>query len=162
MTEPRSGPLRDLRIVEFTGIGPAPLAAMLLADMGAHGAAHRPHHRRRPRHPGWTSSTSSPAAAERGVLHLDLKGSTDAVRDRADPDRRRRRADRRLSPRRDGAPGPGPGLGVRRNPRMVYGRVTGGGSKDPSSQVAGHDLNYIALTGALHAIGAPATRRCRR
>ena len=144
------GPLAGVKIVEFTGIGPAPMAAMLLADMGA-----------------TVLRIDRVAAADlgmpmaehyeftrrsRAVLHLDLKqpAAIAAALKLIDG------ADALIEGFRPGVMerlGLGPEVCLRRNPRLAYGRVTGWGQEGPLSQAAGHDLNYIALTGALHAIG---------
>ena len=63
------------------------------------------------------------------------------------------RADRRLSARRDGAAGAGAGRALKANPKLVYGRVTGWGQEGPLAQEAGHDINYVAISGLLHGIG---------
>lgn len=144
------GPLAGVKIVEFTGIGPAPLAAMLLADMGATVI-------RIDR----TSPTDIgvPMADEheftrrsRAVLHLDLKKpeAIEAALRLIDG------ADALIEGFRPGVMerlGLGPEVCLRRNPKVAFGRVTGWGQEGPMAQAAGHDLNYIALTGALHAIG---------
>jgi alpha-methylacyl-CoA racemase len=144
------GPLSGIRIVEFTGIGPAPMAAMLLADMGAtvlridRTAA---------------ADLGIPMAEEheftrrsRAVLPLDLKqpASIAAALKLIDS------ADALIEGFRPGVMerlGLGPDVCLARNKKLAYGRVTGWGQQGPLSQAAGHDLNYIALTGALHAIG---------
>lgn len=145
MSNEQNGPLRGLRIVEFAGIGPAPFAAMLLADMGADVV--------RIVRPG-TPRLEASDIVERGrrVVSLDLKlreGAESALQlgDRADAliEGFRPGVMERL--------GLGPDLALRRNPRLVYGRMTGWGQTGPLATVAGHDIDYIALTGALHAIG---------
>jgi alpha-methylacyl-CoA racemase len=144
------GPLAGVRIVEFTGIGPAPMAAMMLADMGAsviridRVAA---------------VDLGVPMAQEheftqrnRAVLKLDLK-RPEAV---ALALRLIDGADALIEGFRPGVMerlGLGPDICLRRNPKLAFGRVTGWGQDGPLSRAAGHDLNYIALTGALHAIG---------
>ena len=145
-----SGPLQGLCVVEFAGIGPAPLACMLLADLGADvvridrlepsglGLAMAPRH--------------DVNARGRRSVALDLKGTAGcnaALRLLA-------RADVLVEGFRPGVMeklglGPEPCLAL--NPRLVYGRMTGFGQSGPLSAAAGHDLNYIALTGVLHAIG---------
>jgi alpha-methylacyl-CoA racemase len=144
------GPLAGVKIVEFTGIGPAPMAAMMLADMGAtvlriDRAA--------------TADLGIPVAEQyeftrrsRAVLHLDLKQSV-AVGAAL---KLIEGADALIEGFRPGVMerlGLGPETCLRLNPKLAYGRVTGWGQEGPLSQAAGHDLNYIALTGALHAIG---------
>ena len=145
-----NGPLQGLRVVEFAGIGPAPMACMLLADLGADvvridrlepsglGLAMAPRH--------------DVNARGRRSVALDLKGTAGinaALRLLA-------RADVLVEGFRPGVMeklglGPEPCLAL--NPRLVYGRMTGFGQSGPLSAAAGHDLNYIALTGVLHAIG---------
>ncbi len=144
------GPLSGVKIVEFAGIGPAPLAAKLLADMGATVLLID---RAAPADLG----VPLPAAVDftkrnRAIIRLDLKrpeAVTAALRliDNADAliEGFRPRVMERL--------GLGPEVCLSRNPRLAYGRVTGWGQDGPLAQAAGHDLNYIALTGALHAIG---------
>lgn len=144
------GPLAGLKIVEFAGIGPGPFAAMLLADLGAEiiridrmeasGLGLQ-----RPRQYDYS-------LRNRTTIQLDLKspGGVDfALRlvDRADAlmEGFRPQVMERL--------GIGPEVCLKRNPRLVYGRITGWGQSGPLAEVAGHDLNYIALSGALHAMG---------
>ena len=150
MTPPRSGPLAGLKVVEFAGLGPAPMAAMLLADQGAtvlrieRTEAVELGMKRQLRH--------DLLQRNREPLALDLKsaaGRAAAMEIVAD-------ADALIEGFRPGVMerlelGPAPCLA--RNPRLVYGRMTGWGQHGPLAQAAGHDANYIALTGALHAIG---------
>jgi alpha-methylacyl-CoA racemase len=140
-----TGPLAGTKILEFVGIGPGPFAGMMLADMGADVLAVQ--------RPGIQGS--SPGLADmRGkrIIELDLK-QPDAV---ATCLRLAERADIVFEGNRPGVMerlslGPDDMLG--RNPRLVYGRMTGWGQHGPLANAAGHDINYIALTGALHAIG---------
>src|SRR5690242_1330440 len=148
--KPAMGPLAGVKIVEFTGIGPAPLAAMLLADMGA-----------------TVIRIDRVADADLGVPmadHLDFTKRNRAVvkLDLKKPEaialalRLIDGADGLIEGFRPGVMerlGLGPDVCLRRNPKLAYGRVTGWGQEGPLSRAAGHDLNYIALTGALHAIG---------
>jgi alpha-methylacyl-CoA racemase len=144
------GPLAGIKIVEFTGIGPGPMAAMLLADMGATVLGID---RVAP------SDLGVPVAEEheftrrsRAVLNLDLK-RPDAI---ALVLRLIEESDALIEGFRPGVMerlGLGPDVCLRRNPKLAYGRVTGWGQEGPLAQAAGHDLNYIALTGALHSIG---------
>ena len=145
------GPLAGYRIVEFAGIGPAPMAAMLLADMGATVLRlDRPEQ-------AADLGIEKPARFNllnrgRETLKLDLKspaglqtaldliGQADALIEGFRPGTMERI-------------GLGPDICFARNPRLVYGRMTGWGQDGPLAPTAGHDLNYIALTGALHAIG---------
>lgn len=144
------GPLAGLKIVELAGIGAGPHCAMMLADMGAE-----------------VVRVDRPAASGLGVdvetrfdlvlrgrrsLAIDLKRKEgcDVVLKMID------QADAVIESFRPGVTermGLGPDVCLKRNPRLVYGRLTGWGQDGPYAQMAGHDINYIALTGALHAIG---------
>ena len=142
----RGGPLAGLRVLEFSSIGPGPHCAMLLADLGAE------------------------------VLRIDREGgngwpnpivdrgrSTVVVDIRSDDGRAyclqaADKADVLIEGFRPGVMerlGLGPEILLARNPRLVYGRVTGWGQEGPLAKTAGHDINYIALTGALAAMGKP-------
>ena len=137
------GPLVGLRFVEFAGIGPGPFAAMLLADMGADIL--------RIVRPGTEDDTEIVHRSRRSVA-LDLK--TAAAREAALS--LLARADALIEGFRPGVMerlGLGPDVALARNPRLVYGRMTGWGQTGPLAQVAGHDINYIAVSGALGAIG---------
>jgi alpha-methylacyl-CoA racemase len=144
------GPLAGYRIVELAGIGPAPMCAMLLADMGATvlrvdrqqasglgiSTANRfslLHRSRR----SVAIDLKKPAGVE---LALALAGTADALIEGFRPGVMERL-------------GLGPDACLERNPKLVYGRMTGWGQEGPLAQAAGHDLNYIALVGALHAVG---------
>jgi alpha-methylacyl-CoA racemase len=144
------GPLAGFRIVEFAGIGPAPMASMLFADLGA--AVIRID-RLTPSGLGIDMPArfdllerSRPSVAidmkhpEGVALALDLVGKADALIEGFRPGTMERL-------------GLGPDVALKRNPRLVYGRMTGWGQTGPLAQAAGHDLNYLALTGALAAIG---------
>ncbi|MCZ2805710.1 CaiB/BaiF CoA-transferase family protein [Modestobacter sp. VKM Ac-2983] len=143
-----TGPLAGLRVVELTGLGPAPFAAMLLADLGADVL--------RVDRPGARPPTP-------GVEHdLLARGRRSVAVDLKDPDgaelvrRLAERADVLLEGFRPGVTerlGIGPQECLARNPRLVYGRMTGWGQDGPLAATAGHDLGYIAVTGVLHAIG---------
>ena len=144
------GPLSGLRVLEFEAIGPAPFGAMLLADMGADVLlVDRPTDSQlglgRERH------VDVMLRGRRSVT-LDLKsaGGAEAARLLAD------RADVVVEGFRPGVMerlGLGPDQLLESNPRLVYARMTGWGQEGPLAARAGHDINYIALTGALHAIG---------
>ncbi|MFF9061931.1 CaiB/BaiF CoA transferase family protein [Streptomyces sp. NPDC014882] len=144
------GPLAGVRVVELAGIGPGPFAAMLLADLGADVV--------RVDRPGGPSLGIDPAhdvtnRNKRSVL-VDLKAPDGPARvlDLA------ARADVLLEGNRPGVAerlGVGPEACHARNPRLVYGRMTGWGQDGPLARRAGHDIDYIALTGTLGMIGAP-------
>lgn len=144
MSEPGHGPLAGLRVVELTGLAPAPYAGMLLADLGADVIRVD---RRAP-----SSPSASPAAIlmrNRPCIRLDLKSADDVAVFLSLVDR----ADVLIEGFRPGVMERlelGPEQCLERNPRLVYGRVTGWGQSGPLAQAAGHDLNYIALAGVLH------------
>jgi len=143
--ESGTGPLHGVRIVEFAGLGPGPFACMLLADMGAEIVRiDRPG--AKPRDPRDLISRG------RRTVHLNLKDADDLrqVMDLL------RHADVLVEGFRPGVMerlGLGPDVVAQVNPRLVYGRITGWGQEGPLSQAAGHDINYIGLSGALAAIG---------
>jgi len=146
------GPLSHLTVIELAGIGPGPFACMLLADMGAS-----------------VIRIDRPPVASRGGLD-DLMRN-DSVVDRGRQSlslnvkhprgveavlRLVEKADILIEGYRPGVAeklGLGPAQCLARNPRLVYGRMTGWGQTGPLAQAAGHDINYVALSGALHAIG---------
>jgi alpha-methylacyl-CoA racemase len=143
------GPLAAVRVIELAGIGPAPFCAMMLADAGATVL--------RIDRPG--RDRTAAAAPEREFLNrgrqsvvLDLKHprAVDALLRLVDG------ADVLLEGFRPGVTermGVGPEACLRRNPRLVYARMTGWGQQGPLTTTAGHDIGYIARTGALHALG---------
>lgn len=143
------GTLNGLRVVEFAGIGPGPFAAMLLADMGAEVIRidRADHVGSDPREP----ATNTTLRGRRNIA-LDLKrpaGVETALALAA-------KADILIEGFRPGVMerlGLGPDVVAARNPRLVYGRMTGWGQDGPIAATPGHDINYIALTGALDAIG---------
>ncbi|MEP9353962.1 CaiB/BaiF CoA-transferase family protein [Xanthobacter sp. KR7-65] len=144
------GPLHGFRVVEFGGIGPGPFCAMMLADMGAEVLRLD---RRDGAELGLRRETRF-ATLNRGrrSVALDLKadGAAEAVL------RLVRRADAVIEGFRPGVMerlGLGPEVCLEANPRLVYGRITGWGQEGPLAQAAGHDINYLAIAGALHAIG---------
>ncbi|MFE2441753.1 CaiB/BaiF CoA transferase family protein [Streptomyces sp. NPDC021218] len=145
-----AGPLAGVRVVELAGIGPGPFAAMVLADLGADVV--------RVDRPGGTGGLRIDPDYDlanrnkRSVL-LDLKaeGSVAAVLDLVE------RADILIEGYRPGVTeklGLGPEDCLARNPRLIYGRMTGWGQEGPLARTAGHDIGYIAVTGALSMIGA--------
>jgi len=147
---PRSGPLTGIRIVELGGIGPVPYCAMLLADLGAEVIRlDRP-----PGHDGGQPTDPRFNLLNRGrpSVGIDLK-NPEAVKIVL---RLVERADALLEGFRPGTAerlGLGPAVCLVANPRLVYGRMTGWGQQGPLAKEPGHDINYIALTGVLHAIG---------
>ena len=149
MTDVSSGPLAGVRVVELAGIGPGPYACMLLADMGADVV-------RVDRPGGGGLSLGGYDVLDRGrrSVAVDLKSPAGAevVLRLAE------QADVLVEGFRPGVAerlGVGPDTCLGRNPRLVYGRMTGWGQDGPLAARAGHDLNYAALTGALAAIGEP-------
>jgi alpha-methylacyl-CoA racemase len=144
-----TGPLAGLRVVELAGQGAAPMGAMMLADMGADVV-------RIDRAVGSAWHTPDPAddilgRGRRSVaLNLkDQRGVQLALR-------LIERSDVLIESYRPGVAerlGLGPQICLHRQPRLVYARMTGWGQEGPLTQAAGHDINYLALTGALHAIG---------
>ena len=140
-------PLTGIRIVEFEGIGPGPLAARMLADMGATVTViARPQQGAVAAQLG--GSGDNPLRRGKTVVLLDLK--QDAAR--AEALALVARADALIEGNRPGVMerlGLGPADCAKANPRIVYGRMTGWGQSGPLAQAAGHDLNYVALTGML-------------
>ena len=140
------GALSGYKVIELAGIGPAPMGGMILADMGAEVI--------RIERPG----AADPKVAEpisgrnKKSVVLDLKQDTGKAALMALIEQ----ADALIDPYRPGVCeklGFGPDACFARNPRLVFARMTGWGQTGPLAQAAGHDLNYIAITGALHAIG---------
>lgn len=146
-----SGPLHGVQIVEMVGIGPAPFAAMMLADQGAD--VIRIHQKGgRPEIP-LQNSRFDILARNRRSIALDLKAEGGSALARALIGK----ADGLIEGFRPGVMerlGLGPDLCCADNPRLVYGRMTGWGQTGPLAHTVGHDLNYLALTGALHAMGS--------
>lgn len=149
-----TGPLRGIRVVELAGIGPGPHACMLLADLGADVI------RVESPRPG-LSVVAKPAhdILTRGrpsvVLNLKNPAGLDALLQLIDS------ADVLIEGFRPGAAerlGVGPEDCRERNPRLIYARMTGWGQDGPLAQTAGHDLNYVALTGVLHGLGQDPAR----
>ena len=139
------GPLKGITVLEMAGIGPGPFCAMLLGDLGARVI-------RIERPDGPPGSRQDISLRNRRSLALDLKKpeAVAAVR------RLARAADALIEGFRPGVMerlGLGPEVLHADNPRLVYGRMTGWGQAGPLAPRAGHDINYIALTGALHAMG---------
>lgn len=139
-----SGPLRGLRVLEFAGLGPAPFCGMLLSDLGADVL--------RIDRPGARYDRFTVESRGRRSLVLDLKGESG----RETALRLAAKADALIEGFRPGVMerlGLGPGDVFARNPRLVYGRMTGWGQHGPYAARAGHDIDYVALSGALHATG---------
>lgn len=146
----RHGPLSGLRIIELAGIGPGPMCAMLLADLGA-----------------TVLRIDRPEPTELGLkrplkYNLLLRSRKSIALDLKDPRAIEMtlsliaQADALIEGFRPGVTerlGLGPEVCLRKNPRLVYGRMTGWGQRGPLAHTAGHDLGYIAITGVLHAIG---------
>ncbi|EHR52140.1 putative acyl-CoA transferase/carnitine dehydratase [Saccharomonospora marina XMU15] len=137
-----AGPLTGIRVVELAGIGPGPHAAMILADLGAD-----------------VVRVERPGGEDGGAM---LRGRRSVAADLKTPEghalalRLAEKADVLLEGFRPGVAerlGLGPADCHAVNPRLIYGRMTGWGQHGPLSQRAGHDINYISLTGVLHAIG---------
>ena len=144
------GPLAGVRVVEMDAIGPVPLAAMVLADLGAEVV-------RVARPPGsgqaWDDTGGAVLNRNRAHVYLDLK----AAEQRDQALALIARADAVIEGFRPGVMerlGLGPEVCLERHPRLVYARMTGWGQSGPRAARAGHDLNYVALTGALNAMGA--------
>jgi alpha-methylacyl-CoA racemase len=141
-----TGPLRGVRVIEFAGIGPGPFASMLLSDMGADVVSiARPNQGKR--------DVRDFVNRGRRVIELDLKNPADIAKaldliGAADVliEGFRPQVMERL--------GLGPDVVLKRNPKLVYGRMTGWGQEGPLAQAAGHDINYIAITGALDSFRA--------
>ena len=144
------GPLKGIKVIELAGIGPGPMAAMLLADLGA--TVLRVD-RKEPSGLGVQRPLKYDLLLRnRRSFPLDLKdaNAVDLVLDLIS------RSDVLIEGFRPGVTerlGLGPEPCLARNPRLIYGRITGWGQEGPMAQDVGHDLNYIALAGALHAIG---------
>ena len=144
------GPLAGVRIVELAGIGPGPMAAMLLADLGATVLRIE---RRQPVKLGIERPLRyNLLLRNRKTIALDLKDpeAVELVLTLVES------ADALIEGFRPGVTerlGLGPQICLERNPKLAYGRVTGWGQEGPLARYAGHDLNYIAITGVLNAIG---------
>jgi len=139
-----AGPLTGLRIIEMAGLGPGPFAAMMLADHGCDVI--------RIERPGNLAIPNDPLTRSRRSILVDLKSEAGkaVVRKLA------ARADGLVEGYRPGVMerlGLGPDTLLPANPKLVYGRVTGWGQAGPLAAEAGHDINYLALTGLLHGIG---------
>ncbi len=144
------GPLDGIKVIEIAGIGPGPFCAMMLADMGAEVVRVDRADRIRGGDP--ESPPADVLLRGRRSIALDLK-RTEAVETLL---RMIEQSDALLEGFRPGVMerlGLGPDVCMARNPRLIYGRMTGWGQEGPLEHAAGHDINYIALAGALDAIG---------
>ena len=147
----RQGPLSGIKVVEFAGIGPGPFCGMLLSDLGADVV------RIDRAGPVGKGNPKDVTGRGRRSIALNLKDADDietALKLIA-------AADGLIEGFRPGVMerlGLGPDVALSRNPQLVYGRMTGWGQTGTLSHAAGHDLNYIALTGALHAMGRAGER----
>ncbi|MEE4283638.1 MAG: CaiB/BaiF CoA-transferase family protein [Pseudomonadales bacterium] len=144
------GPLSGFKIIELAGIGPGPFCGMMLSDMGAEVI-------RVERISGADKAPKDVLARNRRSVALDLK-SPEGVETVL---RLVESADALFEGFRPGVTerlGLGPDVVLARNPKLVYGRMTGWGQEGPMAQAAGHDINYIGLSGALHAIGRQGER----
>jgi len=140
-----SGPLADVKVLEFAGMGPAPFSGMLLSDLGADVV-------RIDRAQGSDYLPQDVESRGRHSIVLDLKNDDDHAIARA----LAQQADILIEGFRPGVMerlGLGPEQLHADNPALIYGRVTGWGQTGPLAQKAGHDINYLSLTGALHAMG---------
>lgn len=139
-----SGPLSNLKVLEFAGIGPGPFCAMVLGDLGADVI--------RIARPGTQPDARDITTRNRRTVAIDLRSPEAAVHVLPLV----ANADILIEGFRPGVMeklGLGPEPCLKANPRLVYGRMTGWGQSGPLANAAGHDINYIAITGALHAIG---------
>ena len=140
------GPLHGYTVIELAGIGPAPMGGMMLADMGAEVI--------RIERAGGTSALVMKDVSSRGkksvVINLKDLGGLETLL------RMVENADVLIDPYRPGVCeklGIGPEVCLARNPKLVFARMTGWGQEGPLAQSAGHDINYISITGALYAMG---------
>ena len=150
MTTENTGALAGLRVLDLTRILAGPLCAMMLGDMGADVIRidrTKAHVMDRLADPKFAVHNRSRRSVS---IDLQKKEGVEVVL------RLVEKADGLTEPFRPGVAerlGLGPDVCLKRNPKLVYGRMTGWGQEGPLAKAAGHDINYIALTGALHAIG---------
>ncbi|MFE7796903.1 CaiB/BaiF CoA transferase family protein [Nocardia sp. NPDC057440] len=149
-TATKQGPLAGIKVIELAGIGPGPHAALLLADLGADVVrVQRPNLL-----PGFMER---PQWRGRTIVEANLKDPADIEQVLGLVEK----ADVLIEGFRPGVTermGLGPDTALARNPRLVYGRMTGWGQDGPLADRAGHDINYISLTGVLNAIGRKGER----
>ena len=149
MTQPKnSGPLYGLKIIEFEGIGPAPLAGQLLCDLGADVIKIK----KKPNN----QKIEPILDRKKNVINLDLKNNKDKVLVK----KLISKADVLIEGFRPGVMerlGLGPTDCEKINVKLIYGRITGWGQDGPYAKKAGHDINYLSITGALNAIGSKET-----
>jgi len=147
MDDVSRGPLAGLKVVELAGIGPAPFAALLLAELGAEVVRID-----RPSGASAIADMTGGLGRSRPSVAVDLKSpdGTEVVL------RLIEQADILIEGMRPGVTerlGLGPDACLARNPRLIYGRMTGWGQTGPWASMAGHDINYAAISGALHLVG---------
>lgn len=145
----RNGPLKGVRVVEMAGLGPAPFACMILADMGAEVVRIA-----RPNHPQFMGLEQKYNLYDRSrrTVELDLRDPEDKARALSLIEK----AEILIEGFRPGVMerlGFGPDEMLTLNPKLVFGRMTGWGQNGPLADRAGHDLNYMAITGTLWSIG---------
>jgi len=143
------GPLQGVKVIELAGIGPGPFCGMMLSDMGAEVI--------RVDRPGAQDVAHDVLCRGRRSIAVDLKSE----QGREVILRLVEQSDALIEGFRPGVTerlGIGPDDCLQKNPKLVYGRMTGWGQDGPLAQTAGHDINYISLTGALHAIGRKGER----
>ena len=144
-----TGPLRGIKVVEIAGIGPGPHAATILADLGRRRDPGREARRRRQRRAP-RDRPADPRPAQRGAGPEEPRRAAPRCMELIEG------ADVLLEGMRPGVTerlGIGPDACLERNPRLVYGRMTGWGQTGPWATTAGHDMNYIAVSGVLHGFG---------
>ncbi|MEP7316996.1 MAG: CaiB/BaiF CoA-transferase family protein [Sphingomicrobium sp.] len=148
MSDRMSPPLDGLKVLEFAGLGPAPHCAMLLADMGADVV--------RIEREGAFGPSNPVIERGRSTVTLDLSDAGDHALALAAIEK----SDVLIESFRPGVMeklGLGPEVACARNPALIYGRLTGWGQEGPLAKTAGHDITYLAVTGALAALGKPGT-----
>jgi len=150
----KSGPLRGVKVIEIAGIGPAPICGMILADMGADVVVVERK----------SANPNAAAINEGGKQDFFRRGKHSVVMDLKNPDAIEivlelvQRSDILIEGFRPGVMerlGLGPEVCSTRNPKLVYGRMTGWGQTGPLAHAAGHDINFIAVAGALYYAGNP-------